>query len=197
MWDIIGNRGFLMMLVLVYVAMVWLWTEDGGMRSLTSPTTEERLRAYAALSNGGPVFREPAPKEVHQILLGTLKKVELKNSVLLTVLIFLEAAAFGAWGVSQFKYPSSPEVAALLLAAFALFPSLLAGLRGIRQLDTFDLRGRGTLSQFELQRVLRGDMMQDLEKKERLFRFASYSTKLTLSFLFIYLATRILLSATP
>jgi hypothetical protein len=197
MFEIIGSRGFPIMIVICVVAMVWLWTEDGGSRSVRGVSLEERLKGYASLSAGGPKICEPSASEVHQILLGTLKKVEFKNSILLTVLIFLEAAALAAWSDQSFREPESVQMSAMLLAAFGLFPSLIAGLLGIRQLDTQDLRGRGISNHFELQEQLRSDLMADLERKERLFRFSQYSTMVALCFLFTSLTLPVLLNVNP
>jgi hypothetical protein len=143
---------------------------------LNTPSVKPRLWAYATMKGAKRDYANAAslhPAE-HEILLGVLKKVEAKNSTLLTAWVFVGAALLAA---------VSMETRTLMLEIYAgmtlvLIPFVLSSLCGVRQLDQEEFAKFSTNSHaawvIDGQRALILDMLQ----KEALFRFSSQGAKL-------------------
>lgn len=146
-----------------------------------------RLQGYSLWSSGrsrdGGESRDELDEDGHRILLGTLKKVEQKNSVLVTILVFLESAFLA----SLFVDVDDHECAATLLkyCAIGAFPALLASLVGIRHLDVSHIRDRMDLPLGAISHALQQDLITDLLRKEFVFKLAWYIVFIDLAALFL------------
>ena len=122
---------------LIAQALLFYRIEDQGARDHTR--LMGRLNGYSSLS------RQPA----HQILLGTLKKVETKATSLAAILVFI-AIALVTVGASPFTTaPRTSSALWIAAALLSLMPSFLALLFAIRQWITSTSRLNITPIHFE------------------------------------------------
>jgi hypothetical protein len=121
----------------------------------------------------------------HEVLLGTLKKVEQKNGVLVTVIVFLLAVLLA----SHFSRSpeNEPNFSLVITLASLFFPTWWA-FRGIVQVDQKDfwtLVGTHKITSVA-GKFLQRELIRDLMAKECAFRLAFFWTRLVLSiFLFL------------
>ena len=101
-----------------------------------------RLRGYAKLTavsggQGGLSDFGYLSKDPHEILLGTLKKVEQKNAVLVTIIVFALSVMAGSL-LAPGDYTKYDYVITVFVAS--LIPPLFFSFQGIRQLDQRNFR---------------------------------------------------------
>lgn len=146
---------------LLVEALIWEWLRDNGQRD--DAILQRRLAGYAELAFGDVPER---PVSKHQILLGTLKKVELKATSLAAVLVFI-AIALVTVGANDLKdVGTGLWFYCLLLPLLPMFVAL-----------TFDFFQKDNLSfdpadKRSDAKQLQDALMQDLLRKEHCFRFA-------------------------
>lgn len=129
-----------------------------------SEKLNRRLEGYAALSEK---FGRCAK---HQILLGTLKKVEQKAASLAAIVVFL-AIAVVTVGASDMKSPETAQwFYALLLPLLPVFTALILA---FKQVDGFHLDDEAGSDADTLHNRLKDDLLD----KEIAFRFAWVATQ--------------------
>lgn len=139
---------------LVAQALLFYWIEDQGSRD--AMRLLGRIAGYSSVSD----------VTLHQILLGTLKKVESKATSLAAILVFIAIALITVGAPFNFTGDPSantPWIVALLLT---LLPAFMALCYAFRQLDNLNYFAEEGAS--GLQKALRADLMQ----KEHCYRFA-------------------------
>jgi len=149
-----------------------------------------RMGAYAELKKGNETEascqckKETScpgvlPPAAHEVLLGTLKKVEQKSAVNTTILVF--ALTISLVILLQPTLPSLPPQVKNLVLTFVsllILPTFLA-FRGTYQLDQLDFPGCSN-NGFCLKKRMQDDLIKDLLEKERAFRFTRNSTMYTI-----------------
>ena len=148
----------------------------------------DRLEGYARLKSPDAKSDEIAAIS-HEVLLGTLKKVEGKSAVLTTILvfaigIFINAAYGGSCGTEAACRYDAYGLLAAGAAALLVLPLYFAFL-GIYHLDLYDMSHLCEGRRDELVDTLRRGLMQDLLNKERGYRF---SRNVTAAVLLIFVA---------
>ncbi|MPL71191.1 hypothetical protein SDC9_16964 [bioreactor metagenome] len=135
----------------------------------------QRLEAYALLKaattcepDGEGHYQLTAGG--HEVLLGTLKKIEAKSAVLSTILVFA-IGAFLAYGFSGGDDHVSKKMFAAGVIVLLLLP-LGFSFVGIRHLDVVTISDAGELSGQCLASRLQTDLVKDLSLKEYGFRFS-------------------------
>ena len=126
---------------------------------------DERLESYAKMKG-----ESEAPdvettgllsSGQHEVLLGTLKKVEAKNGTLFTALTFVAAATVALIASENGGIPK-PIISGFL---FLQIPFFWASLRGMKQVDQWSSDGKDVV---EMQAELKNDLLT----KEVCFRFS-------------------------
>lgn len=159
-----------------YQYIYYCWLED------RSPTVnlqqKHRMEAYAALKPGKDEDRVPPNMErtsrlAHEVLLGTLKKVEAKSASLLVVWTLFVSSLF----VVITTLPAAEAHLRALLIAFVLFclPTIILLTKCFKQLDFMDL----PVGEKTFPSTLQSYLFFDLTEKERLYRFAQRMTVVT------------------
>lgn len=127
----------------------------------------------------------PSRADKFAILLGSLKKIEGKNAILLTVIVFFETLLFAAQPDKSSEQNSVPkfqlESCELTVLALFLAPALFAALIGNRHLDNFHLLWH---KKTDCEEVLYKALQNDLLLKERLFKIAWWTTFVTAAYFF-------------
>jgi len=113
----------------------------------------------------------------HEVLLGTLKKIESKNAILLTILLFSLSLFSGAVLSANLNEEGVKNMAYLVMALLIL--PLLCSFRGIRQIDQSDFPCKGISDQARDSKRLQSELMGDLISKERAFKFSEMATKVS------------------
>lgn len=156
---------------LVLMAIYWYWLEDHGARN--EAILRRRLVGYAelgSLSDEARPQRRPLTRAQHQILLGTLKKVEQKAASLAAILVFI-AIAIVTVGASDMTDLCKGLVYYCLL--IPLLPLFIALAFAFWQKDNLSFVGTGDRSDAE---QLQNTLISDLLQKEHCFRFAIVCT---------------------
>ncbi|WP_156113538.1 hypothetical protein [Paracoccus sanguinis] len=160
----------------VYQYIYYCWLEDHY------PTVNlqqmNRMETYAALKPGEDKDRVPPNMErtsklAHEVLLGTLKKVEAKSASLLVIWTLFVSSLF----VVITTLPAVEKQLRAVLVAFVLFclPTIILLTKCFKQLDLMDLPVGKKTSATGMQSYL----FFDLAEKERLYRFAQKMTFVT------------------
>ena len=162
---------------------------------------EAVIRRMAAYSNlKSPNLSEKATpingfyltSGAHEVLLGTLKKVEAKSAALTSVIVFSLTIFIGSI-VASGTYDNFDRLLAIL--ATCLILPLIFSFRGIYQLDQSDFR-KTTDYDSDPKRVskaLQGKLMDDLISKERSFRFSRKVTMFSISILLLILVLQVMI----
>lgn len=166
-----------------------------------------RLDGYARLKMDKEDQKDPKGVEgclspsAHEVLLGTIKKVEAKSSALSTVIIFalatFTAVVFGG-GCSEPEKCSACDNYGLIAASAAalLVLPLYFSLVGMRHLDLICNRSGSNdacyLEPYEMQKAL----MEDLLKKEKGYRFSWLVTQWVVILFVLVLVSDAFLSTT-
>lgn len=152
---------------LLVEALIWEWLKDNQIRN--ADILRRRLAGYAEAGlkpDNNQQTNGLLPIAEHQILLGTLKKVELKATSLAAVLVFI-AIALVTVGANDLKdIGTGLWFYCLLLPLLPMFMAL-----------TFDFFQKDNLSfdpadKRSNAKQLQDALMQDLLRKEHCFRFA-------------------------
>jgi hypothetical protein len=171
---------------LIGAAGIALWVIAlGKTQKIRDPNTmgqlKCRLSGYAVLKSADS--QECGPDAVHlpacqhEVLLGTLKKVETKNAALIQAWALFLTATVGLAAVSLSNVDASESGyfrLVLLTLVFLALPFLFAALRGMKQLDQYSfrrLRCGGSL-EGQLPVRMQDGLLQDLLVKEACFRFS-------------------------
>ncbi|WP_420343144.1 hypothetical protein [Paenirhodobacter sp.] len=158
-----------------------------GKTSFSSEDLKPRMEAYASLSNRDVTGPKDDDKiilnaEAHQILLGTLKKVEAKSATLASVVVFalgfslasivaIMVAGSGAGTVPPATAtPQNLLLFAFSVSAFIMLLPLCWSLKGIRQIDQHDFVKLKESDPNVRASAMQDALMEDLLKKERMFR---------------------------
>lgn len=156
---------------LVLMATYWYRLEDLGVRD--EAILRRRLVGYAKLGNepnDERLQRNLLSRAEHQILLGTLKKVEQKAASLAAVLVFI-AIAIVTVGATSMASTASGRVYYCLLVP--LLPLFICVTFAFKQVDNISFNRSDSRSDAEqLQKTLIDDLLQ----KEHCFRFSLYCT---------------------
>ncbi|MFC0340915.1 hypothetical protein [Paracoccus niistensis] len=139
-----------------------------------------RAKGTMQVSSSLSSFVPLTPAE-HEILLGTLKKVEAKNAAMVAVHTFFAGFLFSS--LSGEAGTPRTMLYSIFLAFEIIF--LAAAVVGVRQLDNYSLRKVlrkfGGKRDFDVQLKLQQDLMDDLLVKERLHRFSSLGGLVTVT----------------
>jgi hypothetical protein len=147
---------------------------------------KERMLGYAKLKAKCACQIESCPNSLlpycaHEVLLGTLKKVETKSATMTTILVFA-LSAFVAIAFQDGSYSCYGSV--IVIVASLLILPLFFAFSGIRQLDSINIANTPAE---DLPQRLQSDLLRDLRKKERGFRFSRISLLYTILFLVLIL----------
>lgn len=169
----------------------WLFQRTRAEKSLI-----ERMESYALLKGGGNTYSPDflLTPSGHEVLLGTLKKVEQKNAVLVGFLVFfftifatvVFSDSSGGDGPAA-KTGSHYDVYGLftVVLAVALLLPLYLAFQGIKQIDQSNYWDQMYMSRRCAARQLQRSLMEDLLRKEKGFHF---SRNVTFFSLFFYIA---------
>lgn len=181
---LVGLKGCLIVIIVFAAEIGWLAMASCS-RILSCNRTQEnlvnRLEAYACLKqerrSGAPCNRAYYASEYallpggHEVLLGTLKKIESKSAVLSAILVF----AIGAFLTYGFAGGDDDENIRKSFASgvtFLLLFPLWFSFVGIRHLDSRSISDIGSEPRKKLALRLQTDLMKDLLLKEYGFRFS-------------------------
>lgn len=174
---------FIALATMLFLALSWSFLNCGLSQARRDVRT--RLNAYARLKPrvqpASARYRSHSASLLsagaHEVLLGTLKKVEAKNASLATILVFV-ASIFANPVVVFTKHDGLSEFQGLFFK-FALIPMgplvavlIAASVWGMRQIDNsafYHLWDRRTFSG-PITEKLQSDLIDDLIFKERLFK---------------------------
>ncbi|MBC6437869.1 MAG: hypothetical protein GDA52_06990 [Rhodobacteraceae bacterium] len=117
--------------------------------------------------------------KTHEVLLGTLKKIEAKGAVNTTILVFALTISVAIL-LTPSVHSLETEVQNLVLTFISLLilPTWMA-FRGTYQIDQLNFPGCSG-SGFCLKKRMQDDLIDDLLAKERAFRFTRNSTQVTI-----------------
>jgi len=185
----IGAVLFILMLEALYCfCRCWPFPHHGCQRAL-----RKRMCAYALLKentcNSQPKCCDRLSPLAHEVLLGTLKKVEQKSLGLNVFLVL--ALTVGANVALNHKFGGNDIERLVLLLLTALLLPLFSSFRGLVQIDQADFIDKGD-NQKEIEPAadsLQRQLLDDLMGKEQAFRFSLNTTKWSVSiFFFVVLA---------
>jgi hypothetical protein len=190
--------------VLLVQFLYWFAVSQNSPASLE--TLAKRMRGYAILKANGKECCSNSKKpeaylgddprndyRLFEVLLGTLKKVEQKNSVLTGVLIV--AISLAAAGLSSAGDGSATNRGLLTLLLISLGAPLWLSFSGIRQVDQRDFqRHAWRKDDVVLDRLYR-DLAEDLLAKERDFRFSKWSVQISFTLFIILFSLNQLMGA--
>lgn len=156
-------------LVSVLCAEYFFWLCLGSAGARDEVILRRRLAGYAEVAlkpNGKPKTHGLLPVAEHQILLGTLKKVELKATSLAAILVFIAIALVTVGANDLKRVETGLRFYCMLLPLLPMFVAL-----------TFDFFQKDNLSfdpadKRSDAKQLQDALMQDLLRKEHCFRFA-------------------------
>lgn len=144
--------------------------------SLSDGSLRSRLEAYSILKVSETPKRVAKPESemleqgAHDVLLGTLKKIETKSAVLTTIIVFALGIMINAAYSDGDSYDGY-GLLAVALAAHLVFP-LYFSFVGIRQLDQRHFEPLRSQDEEKVAVLLQRALMGDLLQKERAFRFS-------------------------
>jgi hypothetical protein len=185
---VIGQFNFLwvvaalFLLEILYFGFVWLKFYRAG----TKEKVCSRMEAYALLKRGSDICdvaeNRCLSSGAHEVLLGTLKKVEQKSSVLTAIIVF----SFGIFTSAVYDDAESYDMygwLALTLGVGLCLP-LFFSFIGIRQIDQTNFQYESGCERPQIATALQEALIVDLVSKERAFHFSRHVTT-TLIILFI------------
>lgn len=167
-----------LLLVVPIEMMVWLFIQRPEERELN--LLERRLEGYAALKNNNSCNQRASAALRFEVLLGILKKIEMKAAALLTVWAIMLAISISVAG-------GDPRLSAASVSAAAM--PMFALVRVFSQVDNEDIR-YCAVEGVEISNLLECRLKKDAIEKEASFRFAYC---VTLGFLFFALVISIVL----
>ncbi|OUS04365.1 hypothetical protein A9Q96_15570 [Rhodobacterales bacterium 52_120_T64] len=183
---------------IIYCAYIWTRFHNTG----NNEQIIDRMTAYADLKsnncddkcahkmNGSKLMSSGA----HEVLLGTLKKVEAKNSALIAIIVFAVAILMGSILSDKPDLDDGLKKLMVVFVTLLILPTL-ASFRGIRQIDQIDFPCRGIADEQNSKVRLETHLLRDLIGKERAFRFALVTTKCTVTGLMVIVVLDEILSS--
>ena len=185
---------FAFLTVAVFEVLFFIFLLDRYFKMKDLLLISKRLIGYSYLAGNTSSFDcdsqilKPGP---HSILLGTLKKIEQKNSNVSVFIIFAFAVIFTV--ISSAPIELSPMKGFSVILMIGLMLPLLSALIGFRQLDNFNLDLTLAPTDKLLMHQLQQKLMQDLLLKEICFRFSFHSTQLLIT-LYLLISFSILIN---
>ncbi|CUH83513.1 hypothetical protein [Thalassovita mediterranea] len=201
--------GVAVVVTVVAQLVLWFRYSCGGKVALNVTALKERVETYAALKKGKGTLSEDHTVDNsellsaggHEVLLGTLKKVETKSAALSTIIVFAmgafltvvfsDSGAVACSSGSNSCEPNGYDAYGLLtvVAALNLLAPLYHAFVGIGHLDTFDSRVGVDQGKALGAKEMQLNLMSDLLKKERGYRFSKLvSAFVILTYFFVLIA---------
>jgi hypothetical protein len=190
-----NNFGWLAAASVFAILAIFLWINDFLYGPDPVSKIRKRLAAYVLMSTAGNAT--PAGQsgkllstEEHAILLGILKKIEQKSSILTTIIVFLQSAFLAAYFQEGLIWTTEDRIIAW--AAACIFPAFVAAFFGMRHIDLGHTSSESFSTTLEHSEYLQLSLIEDLIQKERWFKFSWYILIIVSTCLFLMLGTKLI-----
>lgn len=181
--EVIGTHALpFTIVVLVAELVVWLCISGDYPRERGAARKGVllRIKGYAILKKEGcksvnQIYEGILPAGEHEVVLGTLKKVEQKNAVLVSILIFALAVLVS---LSYSESLSASQQCFFVVLLTGLIPPFCVAFSGFVQLDQRDFRLMCVRSDEKVAASrLQDALLSDLMRKEHAFRFSFWCVR--------------------